>query len=141
MSYRGVGFGQDCPGQEVFNPDIGVCMCPSGTVPTGVVGECMSEHEPVPEWGVACPIDIPILRGHQCTCPDGTAYDPQKNMCTREAFGPQAPTAPPSVSRPSAPTPTPSAPRVAAAGISVGAGTAVLGVVAVLGIAYAMGRG
>lgn len=89
-----IGYGQSCPGQEVFDTTIGACSCPPGMQPTGIVGGCTSASASVPAWGDTCPSYVPIVRGFQCNCPDGHAYDSSKNMCTREAFGPNAPPGP-----------------------------------------------
>lgn len=130
MSYTGLG--QTCPGQEVFDSDIGVCMCPPGTQTTGTIGVC-SSAEVVPGWGEACPVDVPIVKRFtpNCMCPSGTAYDAVKNMCTRAAVHTGgAPS--PSVSRSS------SDPSRSQAEISTGA--AVVAVVAGLGLIYLLSQ-
>lgn len=85
MTLIGYGaFGQkSCPGQEVFNEVIGACMCPTGMKSTGIVGECVPEAQAVPSWGKTCPTYTKVTGG--CVCPSGHAYDPVKQMCTKEA--------------------------------------------------------
>ena len=56
MSYTGTGFGQedalpgceprDCPGQEQWDASICACMCPAGTMPGSLIGDCLSPPKP-----------------------------------------------------------------------------------------------
>jgi hypothetical protein len=130
MSY--VGLGETCPGQEVFDPDIGVCMCPPGTQTTGTIGVCSSASE-VPGWGEPCPVDIPIIQNFNCMCIRGTAYDESRNMCTRAAVHTGG-------------APSPSGSRSSSVDLSrfgqteISTGVAVTAVVAGLGLIYLLSQ-
>jgi hypothetical protein len=132
----GGAFGQEsCPGQEMWDPDIGACMCPPGMQTTGTIGECVPESQSVPAWapqGGVCPTYVKL--SGPCLCPDGHAYDAATQMCTREAYGPQPAPAPP---RPRSTSVVATA-ESALAGMGVG-GWVLLAVVAG-GVAYLAGR-
>lgn len=55
---------QACPGAERWNAEIGACMCPPGTTPTGIVGECKGAATPT------TPGAVPVV----CGAWDGSNY-------------------------------------------------------------------